>query len=112
MPSTNNHAYCHLWSLVTVVLFPLVVPKIVQRQHPVMLTSLHMTKTMGFLLSILVATTQVVLSDSAEPGEGGHKMMRFMRHVRSLPKFNPNFRHMIYGQVGPGPHCAHLTPCA
>ena len=48
----------------------------------------------------LLPAMQVLLSDSSEPGEGEHKIMRFVRHQRTCPEYDPNSHHVIFGQVG------------
>ncbi|KXZ43876.1 hypothetical protein GPECTOR_78g64 [Gonium pectorale] len=44
------------------------------------------------------ARLRVMVSDSYEPAEGEHKIMRFIRHLRTRPEYDPNTRHAIYGQ--------------
>ncbi|KAF8820042.1 hypothetical protein IE077_003648 [Cardiosporidium cionae] len=53
---------------------------------------LHRQSTSPLWLDI-----QVIFSDANIPGEGEHKIMQFIRSQRSLPNYNCNIRHVLYG---------------
>lgn len=43
------------------------------------------------------ANIKIVLSGHEVPGEGEHKIMEFIRTIKSQDDYNPNLRHCVYG---------------
>ena len=43
-------------------------------------------------------TLTVIFSGHDVPGEGEHKIMEHLRQIRSQPNYQPNTRHVMYGQ--------------
>ena len=41
---------------------------------------------------------EVIISGHLVPGEGEHKIMKFIREMRSEPQYNVNLTHCIYGE--------------
>ena len=53
---------------------------------------------LGIELKCYVAAGLVIyLSGHDVPGEGEHKIMDFIRHIRSQPDYNAETRHCLYG---------------
>ncbi|XP_055609359.1 5'-3' exoribonuclease 1-like isoform X2 [Uranotaenia lowii] len=63
----------------------------------------RLQKALEHFIQVMVSTNpmwmhcKVILSSHATPGEGEHKIMEYIRYMKSKPDFNPNTRHCLYG---------------
>ncbi|CAF0854753.1 unnamed protein product [Didymodactylos carnosus] len=63
----------------------------------------NLNEQLKYFINIKITTdplwegVQIHLSGHLTPGEGEHKIMDFIRFTRSLPNYNANTRHCLYG---------------
>jgi hypothetical protein len=66
--------------------------------HKVYLTPQRFKATHNMVNLIVSCYCCVTVADASEPGEGEHKVMKFVRHLRAQPGYDANTRHVVYGQ--------------